>query len=40
VEIAVFFDVFVSVIIMGLFVYCINRLFTHIDVNKLSRLKG
>jgi hydrogenase-4 component E len=40
VEIAVFFDVFVSVIIMGLFVYRINRLFTHIDVNKLSRLKG
>jgi hydrogenase-4 component E len=40
VEIAVFFDVFVSVIIMGLFVYRINSLFTHIDVNKLSRLKG
>ncbi len=40
VEMAVFFDVFVSVIIMGLFVYRINRLFTHIDVNKLSRLKG
>ncbi|MCX5712467.1 MAG: hypothetical protein NTY47_05285 [Candidatus Omnitrophica bacterium] len=40
VEIAIFFDVFVSVIIMGLFVYRINRLFTHIDVNKLSRLRG
>ncbi|MFH0791510.1 MAG: hypothetical protein V2A64_07775 [Candidatus Omnitrophota bacterium] len=40
VEIAIFFDVFVSVIIMGLFVYRINSLFTHIDVNKLSRLKG
>ena len=40
VEIAIFFDVFVSVIIMGLFVYRINRLFTHIDVTKLSRLKG
>lgn len=40
VEIAVFLDVFVSVIIMGLFVYRINKLFTHIDVNKLSRLKG
>ncbi|MDD5595796.1 MAG: hypothetical protein PHY94_06100 [Candidatus Omnitrophica bacterium] len=40
VEIAIFFDVFVSVVIMGLFVYRINRLFTHIDVNKLSRLKG
>jgi len=40
VEIAVFFDVFISVIVMGLFVYRINKLFTHIDVNKLSRLKG
>jgi hydrogenase-4 component E len=40
VEIAIFFDVFVSVIILGVFVYRINKLFTHIDVNKLSRLKG
>lgn len=40
VEIAIFFDVFVSVIIMGFFVYRISKLFTHIDVNKLSRLKG
>ena len=40
VEIAIFFDVFVSVIIMGFFVYRISKLFTHIDVNKLTRLKG
>jgi len=40
VEIAIFFDVFVSVLIMGSFVYKINKFFTHIDVNKLSRLKG
>jgi len=40
VEIAIFFDVFMSVLIMGFFVYRINKLFTHIDVNKLSRLKG
>ena len=40
VEIAIFFDVFVSVIIMGFLFYRINKLFTHIDVNKLSRLKG
>lgn len=40
VEIAIFFDVFVSVLILGVFVYRINKLFTHIDVNKLSRLKG
>lgn len=40
VEIAIFFDVFMSVLIMGIFVYRINKFFTHIDVNKLSRLKG
>ena len=40
VEIAIFFDVLVSVLIMGFFVYRINKLFTHIDVNKLSSLKG
>jgi hydrogenase-4 membrane subunit HyfE len=40
VEIAIFFDVFVSVLIMGFFVYRINKFFTHIDVNKLSHLKG
>lgn len=40
VEIAIFFDIFVSVLILGLFVYRINNLFTHIDVNKLSRLRG
>jgi len=40
VEIAIFFDVFMSVLIMGIFVFRINKLFTHIDVNKLSRLKG
>ncbi len=40
VEIAIFFDVLVSVIILGAFVYRINRLFTHIDVSKLSHLRG
>lgn len=40
VEIAIFFDVFVSVIILGFFVFRINKFFTHIDVNKLSRLRG
>jgi hydrogenase-4 component E len=39
-EIAIFFDVFISVVIMGIFVFRINSLFTHIDVNRLSRLKG
>jgi len=40
VEIAIFFDVFVCVIILGVFVYKINTLFTHIDVDKLTELKG
>jgi hydrogenase-4 component E len=40
VEIAIFFDVLVSVMIMGFFVYRINKLFTHIDVDKLTNLKG
>ncbi|MBP7216600.1 MAG: hydrogenase [Candidatus Omnitrophica bacterium] len=39
-EIAIFFDVFISVVIMGIFVFRINKLFTHIDVHKLSRLRG
>ncbi|MFA5008057.1 MAG: hypothetical protein WC546_02430 [Candidatus Omnitrophota bacterium] len=40
VEISIFLDVFISVIILGIFVYRINTLFTHIDVNKLSSLRG
>jgi hydrogenase-4 component E len=40
VEIAIFFDVFVCVIITGIFVYRINRLFTHIEVNRLTQLRG
>lgn len=40
VELATFLDVFISVIILGVFVYRINALFTHIDVNKLDSLRG
>jgi hydrogenase-4 component E len=40
VEIAIFLDVFILVIILEVFVYRINGLFTHIDVNKLKHLKG
>lgn len=39
VEIAIFMDVFVSVIIFGIFIYRINKLFTHIDVSKLNTLR-
>lgn len=40
VEIAVFFDVLVCSIILGVFIFRINELFTHIDTSKLTRLKG
>lgn len=40
VEIAIFFDVFVCVIILGIFVFRIKEHFTHIDIDKLSVLKG
>jgi hydrogenase-4 membrane subunit HyfE len=40
VEIAFFFDVFVFVVIVEIFVYKVNRLFTHIDTSKMQSLKG
>lgn len=40
VEIAIFFDIFVCVVILGMFVYKINKLFTHINVSKMQELKG
>ncbi|MDD4894803.1 MAG: hypothetical protein PHW54_05770, partial [Candidatus Omnitrophica bacterium] len=40
VEIALFFDIFVFVIIIEVFVYKVNRLFTHIDASKMKSLKG
>lgn len=40
VELSTFLDIFISVIILGVFVYRINTLFTHIDVNKLDSLRG
>ena len=40
VEMAIFFDVFVAVLILGIFVFRINRLFVGIDISKLNRLQG
>jgi len=40
VEIALFFDIFVFVIILEVFVYKVNRLFTHIDTSRMKELKG
>lgn len=39
-DIVIFFDIFVCVIILGIFMFRINQLFTHIDVDKLTTLKG
>ena len=40
VEIAIFLDILVCAIILGVFIYRINELFTHIDTDKLTTLKG
>lgn len=40
VEIAFSFDIFVFVIITEVFVYRVNRLWTHIDTAKMNSLKG
>lgn len=40
IEIALFFDILVFVIIIEIFVYKVNRLFTHIDTSKMRSLKG
>ncbi|MBP7056257.1 MAG: hypothetical protein KBB52_05350 [Candidatus Omnitrophica bacterium] len=40
VEIALFFDIFIFVIISEMFVYKVNRLFTHIDTLQMRSLKG
>ncbi|OGS21233.1 MAG: hypothetical protein A2297_03085 [Elusimicrobia bacterium RIFOXYB2_FULL_48_7] len=40
VEIAIFFDIFVFAIILGIFIFRINKLFTHIDIDKLKTLRG
>ncbi|MCX5680298.1 MAG: hypothetical protein NTZ95_06600 [Candidatus Omnitrophica bacterium] len=40
VEIAFFFDIFIFVVIVEVFVYKVNRLFTHIDTSKMQSLKG
>ncbi len=40
VEIAFFFDVLVFVVIVEVFVYKVNKVFTHIDTSKMQSLKG
>lgn len=40
IEIALFFDIFVFVMIIEVFVYKVNRLFTHIDTSKMKSLRG
>ncbi|MFA6809031.1 MAG: hydrogenase [Eubacteriales bacterium] len=40
VELGIFFDLLTAVIIMGSFVFKISDTFEHIDMNKLTKLKG
>lgn len=40
VEMGIFFDVLVGVLIMGVFVYKIRTTFDHIDVSALNKLRG
>ena len=40
VEMGVLLDVFVAVFVMGIAIFHISREFDHIDVDRLSRLKG
>ncbi len=40
VELGLFFDLLTAFLIMGIFVFKINRTFDSIDVNKLKHLKG
>jgi hydrogenase-4 component E len=40
VEIGIFFDVFMAVLIMGIFAYRINRSFETLDTTFMRRLRG
>jgi hydrogenase-4 component E len=40
VEVGIFFDVLVAVMVLGILVYRIGETFDSIDVSKLRRLKG
>ena len=40
VELGIFFDVMVAVMVLGLLVYRIRETFSSMDVSKLSQLKG
>ncbi len=40
VELGIFFDVFVAVMVLGILVYRIRESFASIDVERLNQLKG
>ena len=40
VELGIFFDVMVAVMVLGILVYRIRETFSSMDVSKLSQLKG
>jgi len=39
-EIAIAFDIFMVFLILGVFIFRINNVFTHIETDKLNELKG
>jgi hydrogenase-4 component E len=40
IEIGIFFDLLIGVLLMGVFVFRIRDTFEHVDVSKLRRLRG
>jgi hydrogenase-4 component E len=40
IEIGVFFDILIGLLLMGIFAFRIRDTFDHLDVSKLRRLRG
>jgi hydrogenase-4 component E len=40
IEIGIFFDILIGLLLMGIFTFRINDTFDHLDVSKLRRLRG
>jgi hydrogenase-4 component E len=40
IEIGIFFDILIGLLLMGIFTFRISDTFEHLDVSKLRRLRG
>jgi hydrogenase-4 component E len=40
IEIGIFFDILIGLLLMGIFTFRIRDTFDHLDVSKLRRLRG